>query len=34
MRKVLERWGLYVENLPRTIIARPVVEAAIMEAAE
>jgi hypothetical protein len=24
MRKALDRWGLYVENLPRTIIARPV----------
>jgi hypothetical protein len=34
MRKALDRWGVYVENLPRTIIARPVVEAAIMEAAE
>jgi hypothetical protein len=34
MRKALDRWGVYVENLPRTIIARPVVEAAIKEAAE
>jgi integrase len=34
MRKALDCWGVYVENLPRTIIARPVVEAAIMEAAE
>jgi hypothetical protein len=23
-RKALDRWGQYIENLPRTIIARPV----------